>query len=120
MFDLQAAGTISLDFPWLKYGLMPILGGTQRLPRLCGIELAAQMLLQAEKVTVEEAAASGSFEVKDHGLSGAAVEWVQSPSKARTTLGQNSAGTFVGLFSTVVEPSTPPKDLSQAPPPRHS
>jgi len=47
-----SVGTISLDFPWLKYGLMPILGGTQRLPRLCGIELAARLLLQAEKVSV--------------------------------------------------------------------
>jgi len=42
-------GTICLDFPWLKYGLMPILGGTQRLPRLCGIEWAARLLLEAEK-----------------------------------------------------------------------
>src|SRR5580692_5327430 len=38
---LANAGTIRLDLSWLKYGLMPVLGGTQRLPRLCGIESAA-------------------------------------------------------------------------------
>jgi len=80
-----SVGTISLDFPWLKYGLMPILGGTQRLPRLCGIELAAQMLLQAEKVTASEAAASGLFEVKDHDLSGAAMEWARTHPKPGQT-----------------------------------
>ena len=36
--------TIKLGFPWLKYGLMPIVGGSQRLPRLCGIGLAARMV----------------------------------------------------------------------------
>src|ERR1700730_480509 len=48
-------GTICLDFPWLKYGLMPILGGTQRLPRLCGIEWAARLLLEAEKMSLTDA-----------------------------------------------------------------
>ena len=69
------AGTISLDFPWLKYGLMPILGGTQRLPRLCGIELAARLLLGGEKVSVSECAGSALFEVKDCNLAEAAAEW---------------------------------------------
>jgi 3-hydroxyacyl-CoA dehydrogenase/enoyl-CoA hydratase/3-hydroxybutyryl-CoA epimerase len=70
-------GTISLDFPWLKYGLMPVLGGTQRLPRLCGIELAARLLLQAEKVSVSEAVAAGLFEVKGQSLPEAAIEWAE-------------------------------------------
>ncbi len=69
-----SVGTISLDFPWLKYGLMPVLGGTQRLPRLCGIELAARLLLQAEKVSVSETVVSGLFEVKGQNLSEAAIE----------------------------------------------
>src|SRR5271165_5871042 len=46
--------TIKLGFPWLKYGLMPILGGTQRLPRLGGIGLAARILLQGESVAAAE------------------------------------------------------------------
>src|SRR5260370_7405697 len=51
--------TIKLGFPWLKYGLMPIVGGTQRLPRLCGIGLAARMLLQGERVVAAQGAAAG-------------------------------------------------------------
>jgi 3-hydroxyacyl-CoA dehydrogenase/enoyl-CoA hydratase/3-hydroxybutyryl-CoA epimerase len=68
-------GASRLDFPWFKYGLMPVLGGTQRLPRLCGIEWAARLLLEAEKVEVAEVAASGSFEVTDRNLLEIAAEW---------------------------------------------
>jgi 3-hydroxyacyl-CoA dehydrogenase / enoyl-CoA hydratase / 3-hydroxybutyryl-CoA epimerase len=74
-------GTIRLHYPWLKYGLMPILGGTQRLPRLCGIELAARLLLEAGKVSISEMAAAGLFEVKDHPLPEAAVEWAEAHPK---------------------------------------
>jgi 3-hydroxyacyl-CoA dehydrogenase/enoyl-CoA hydratase/3-hydroxybutyryl-CoA epimerase len=77
-----SVGTISLDFPWLKYGLMPILGGTQRLPRLCGIELAARLLLQAEKVSISDEVASDLLEVTDHRLSEAAMEWAQGHPKS--------------------------------------
>jgi 3-hydroxyacyl-CoA dehydrogenase/enoyl-CoA hydratase/3-hydroxybutyryl-CoA epimerase len=77
-----SVGTISLDFPWLKYGLMPILGGTQRLPRLCGIELAARLLLQAEKVSVSDEVASDLFQVTDRRLSEAAMEWAQARPKS--------------------------------------
>ena len=73
-----AMGTISLDFPWLKYGLMPILGGTQRLPRLSGFELAARILLQAEKVSVLETVASGLFQLADKNLLEAAIEWTET------------------------------------------
>jgi 3-hydroxyacyl-CoA dehydrogenase / enoyl-CoA hydratase / 3-hydroxybutyryl-CoA epimerase len=74
-------GTIRLDYPWLKYGLMPILGGTQRLPRLCGIELAARLLLEARKVSFSEMAAPELFEVKDHPLPEAAVRWAEAHPK---------------------------------------
>jgi 3-hydroxyacyl-CoA dehydrogenase / enoyl-CoA hydratase / 3-hydroxybutyryl-CoA epimerase len=76
-----SAGTIRLNFPWPKYGLMPILGGTQRLPRICGIEMAARLLLQAEKVSVWEGAASGLFEVRDQSLPEAAMEWAEAHPK---------------------------------------
>jgi 3-hydroxyacyl-CoA dehydrogenase / enoyl-CoA hydratase / 3-hydroxybutyryl-CoA epimerase len=64
-----------LDFPWFKYGLMPVLGGTQRLPRLCGIEWAARLLLEGGKVDVSEVATSGLFEVTDRNLLEIAAEW---------------------------------------------
>ncbi|MEA3162722.1 MAG: 3-hydroxyacyl-CoA dehydrogenase / enoyl-CoA hydratase / 3-hydroxybutyryl-CoA epimerase, partial [Verrucomicrobiota bacterium] len=68
-------GASKLDFPWLKYGLMPVLGATQRLPRLCGIEWAGRLLLEAEKVNVSEVAASGLFEVANRNLLEIAAEW---------------------------------------------
>jgi 3-hydroxyacyl-CoA dehydrogenase/enoyl-CoA hydratase/3-hydroxybutyryl-CoA epimerase len=69
---------IELGFPWLKYGLMPILGGTQRLPRLCGIEFAARMLLTGERVTASETAPSGLISWKDDSLPEAALEWTKA------------------------------------------
>ena len=76
-----SSGKIRLDFPWLKYGLMPILGGTQRLPRLCGIEMAARLLLQAERMSVSEVVGSGLFELKNHRLAKAAAEWAEAHPK---------------------------------------
>ena len=74
---------IELGFPWLKYGLMPILGGTQRLPRLCGIEFAARMLLTSERVTATEAAPSGLISWKDDSLAEAALDWVKAHPKPK-------------------------------------
>jgi 3-hydroxyacyl-CoA dehydrogenase / enoyl-CoA hydratase / 3-hydroxybutyryl-CoA epimerase len=74
---------IKLGFPWLKYGLMPIVGGTQRLPRLCGFDLAARMLLQGECVAVEEVAASGLIELRHESLPEAALEWTKTHSEPR-------------------------------------
>jgi 3-hydroxyacyl-CoA dehydrogenase / enoyl-CoA hydratase / 3-hydroxybutyryl-CoA epimerase len=85
-----SVGTITLDFPWLKYGLMPILGGTQRLPRLSGIELAARLLLQAEKVSVSDEMATDLFQVTDHRLSEAAMEWAQAHPKSGQPWDQGS------------------------------
>jgi 3-hydroxyacyl-CoA dehydrogenase / enoyl-CoA hydratase / 3-hydroxybutyryl-CoA epimerase len=90
-------GTTTLDFPWLKYGLMPILGGTQRLPRLCGVELAARLLLNAEKVNVAAEAALGLFEVTGQGLLEAAAEWVADHPKPRQvwdSVSQESLSTY--------------------------
>jgi 3-hydroxyacyl-CoA dehydrogenase/enoyl-CoA hydratase/3-hydroxybutyryl-CoA epimerase len=67
--------SLKLGFPWLEYGLMPVLGATQRLPRLCGIEFAAGMLLRAKSVTTAEAAAAGLLEIVNEDLVQAALEW---------------------------------------------
>ena len=85
---LASAGTIRLDLSWLKYGLMPVLGGTQRLPRLCGIESAAAILFQSEKMNLSEEAAAGLFVVTHQSLPQAAMEWVDSNPKRRQTWDQ--------------------------------
>jgi 3-hydroxyacyl-CoA dehydrogenase / enoyl-CoA hydratase / 3-hydroxybutyryl-CoA epimerase len=79
---LASPGTIRLGFPWLKYGLMPVLGGTQRLPRLCGIELAAAILFQSERMNLSEEAAAGLFVVTQKGLPQAAMAWVNANPKS--------------------------------------
>jgi 3-hydroxyacyl-CoA dehydrogenase / enoyl-CoA hydratase / 3-hydroxybutyryl-CoA epimerase len=75
--------TIKFGFPWLRYGLMPIVGGTQRLPRLCGISLAARILLQGENVAAAEIAAAGLIELRKGSLSEAALEWTKTHSAPR-------------------------------------
>jgi len=74
---------VELGFPWLEYGLMPLLGGTQRLPRLCGIGFAARMLLMGERLTASEAASSGLVGLKDDRLPEAALEWAKAHPEPR-------------------------------------
>src|SRR5262245_57827864 len=68
-------GKVSQCFPWNKYGLMPLLGGTQRLPRLVGIELASRILLQGEVLTIAQLVASGLFNLADGEIHKSATEW---------------------------------------------
>jgi 3-hydroxyacyl-CoA dehydrogenase/enoyl-CoA hydratase/3-hydroxybutyryl-CoA epimerase len=70
-----SGGNVSLRFPWNRYGLMPVLGGTQRLPRLVGIELASRILLQGESLTISELAESGLFCLADGDMRKSAMEW---------------------------------------------
>jgi 3-hydroxyacyl-CoA dehydrogenase/enoyl-CoA hydratase/3-hydroxybutyryl-CoA epimerase len=93
---LASAGTIRLDLPWLKYGLMPVLGGTQRLPRLCGIERAAAILFRSEKMILSEESAEGLFAMTHQSLPEAAIEWVKSNPKP----GQPWDGSFQELSAT--------------------
>ncbi len=78
------SGNIELGFPWLKYGLMPVAGGTQRLPRLCGVGFAAQVLLRGESVTGAESAAAGLTELRHPDLlTEAALEWTKAHPQPR-------------------------------------
>ncbi len=57
-FRIAAPGT-KLALPEIKLGLIPGAGGTQRLPRLAGMETAAAMILSGDPITAEAARASG-------------------------------------------------------------
>jgi 3-hydroxyacyl-CoA dehydrogenase / enoyl-CoA hydratase / 3-hydroxybutyryl-CoA epimerase len=50
---------VQLGLPEAKLGLLPGAGGTQRLPRLVGLERALPMLLRGDAVTAAEAVAIG-------------------------------------------------------------
>jgi 3-hydroxyacyl-CoA dehydrogenase len=57
-FRLAAPGT-RLGLPEIKLGLMPGAGGTQRLPRLVGIEKALDMILSGNPIPAKDALAHG-------------------------------------------------------------
>src|ERR1044071_7111017 len=57
-FRVAAAGT-RLGLPEIKLGLIPGAGGTQRLPRLVGIEKALPMILSGEPIPAKDALAAG-------------------------------------------------------------
>jgi 3-hydroxyacyl-CoA dehydrogenase len=60
VFDYRCAlGSAKLGLPEIKLGLMPGGGGTQRLPRLIGIEAAAEMILSGDAVGAGKAKALG-------------------------------------------------------------
>jgi 3-hydroxyacyl-CoA dehydrogenase / enoyl-CoA hydratase / 3-hydroxybutyryl-CoA epimerase len=67
-----------LEFPLVEYGLMPILGGTQRLPRICGIEFALGMLLTGRTITTGEAAGAGLLQINDKDLVKSALVWAEA------------------------------------------
>ena len=46
-------------FPEVKLGLLPGAGGTQRVPRLAGLEVAIELITGGEQITATKAAAAG-------------------------------------------------------------
>jgi 3-hydroxyacyl-CoA dehydrogenase len=57
-FRVAAAGT-RLGLPEIKLGLIPGAGGTQRLPRLVGLEKAMPMILSGDPISAKDALAAG-------------------------------------------------------------
>ena len=57
-FRVASPGT-RLGLPEIKLGLIPGAGGTQRLPRLVGIEKALDMILSGNPIPVKDALANG-------------------------------------------------------------
>jgi len=77
-FRLAAPGT-RLGLPEIKLGLIPGAGGTQRLPRLIGIERALPMILSGEPIGAQEALRIGLVDAIVEGdLIGAAVDFARA------------------------------------------
>lgn len=63
---IAAAGT-QLGLPEVKLGLIPGAGGTQRLPRLAGVETAIQMAAGGERIGADPALAAGLLDRRAEG-----------------------------------------------------
>src|SRR5690625_3549972 len=72
---LSSSDHTSVSLPAVKLGLLPALGGTQRLPRLVGLELALDLLLSGRRLSAPAALESGFADALHHpeGLEAAAV-----------------------------------------------
>jgi 3-hydroxyacyl-CoA dehydrogenase len=57
-FRVAAPGT-RLGLPEIKLGIIPGAGGTQRLPRLVGMEMAMPMILSGDPIPAKDALAAG-------------------------------------------------------------
>ena len=54
-----AAPNTKVGLPEVLLGILPGAGGTQRLPRLCGVDMALDMMLTGKHVSAKEALSSG-------------------------------------------------------------
>jgi 3-hydroxyacyl-CoA dehydrogenase len=76
-YRVAAAGT-RLGLPEIKLGLIPGAGGTQRLPRLVGVEPALEMILSGEPIVAAKALALGLVDALVEGdLTAAAVAFAR-------------------------------------------
>ena len=88
-----AAPATSLGLPEVNLGLIPGAGGTQRLPRLVGVQKALDMIVSAKPVSAREALAVG---LVDHMLAGKdvlaeAVAYAQELASQRAVLRKTRA-----------------------------
>jgi 3-hydroxyacyl-CoA dehydrogenase len=73
-----AVASARLGLPEVKLGLLPGAGGTQRLPRVVGVEKALQMIVSGEPIGAEEARRHGLVdEIVDGDLTAAAVAFAE-------------------------------------------
>ncbi|HVO46452.1 MAG TPA: 3-hydroxyacyl-CoA dehydrogenase NAD-binding domain-containing protein [Steroidobacteraceae bacterium] len=71
-FRVATAGA-KVGLPEVKIGLIPGAGGTQRLPRVAGLETAVNMIVSGEPVAAADVAGSGLFDrIVESDLGGAA------------------------------------------------
>ena len=82
-----AADDVQMGFPEVKLGLLPGSGGTQRLPRLIGVQAALDMMVTGEPINRAKAESLG---LVNGGLGGAgatepALEYARGLIRARAT-----------------------------------
>ena len=72
-----ALPTVEVGQPEVKLGFIPGGGGTQRLPRLVGVELALEMIVTGKPIDAKRAHAAGAFdEIVEDNLLARAIKFV--------------------------------------------
>jgi 3-hydroxyacyl-CoA dehydrogenase len=85
-----AAASAQVGQPEVKLGLMPGAGGTQRLPRLCGLRMAMEMSALGEPVGAQAAFEGGIIDrIIEGDLIAGAVEFARSVNGPRRTRDRN-------------------------------
>mgnify|MGYP001005791049 CR=1 FL=1 len=77
---------IQIGLPEVNLGLIPGAGGTQRLPRLLGVQAALELIAQAQVLRAPKARAKGlvdALAADSEALHRAAAEWIAAHPKAR-------------------------------------
>src|SRR5262245_2175982 len=73
-----AAPNTRVALPEIKLGLMPGAGGTQRLPRLAGMDKALAMIMSGDPISAQEALACGLIdEIAEGDVTQAAVTFAR-------------------------------------------
>ena len=73
-----AAAAAQIGLPEVKLGLLPGAGGTQRLPRLVGVERALNMILSGNPVSARELAGTDLLDsTSDGDVAGAAIAFAE-------------------------------------------
>ena len=84
--------TARLGLPEVKLGLLPGAGGTQRLPRIVGIEKALSMIVTGNPIGAKEAAECGLVDALLDGVyPDAAVEWARNVTDRRRVRDRDDA-----------------------------
>ncbi|MDA0238976.1 MAG: 3-hydroxyacyl-CoA dehydrogenase NAD-binding domain-containing protein [Proteobacteria bacterium] len=96
-----AAPTVSIGQPEVKLGLIPGAGGTQRLPRLIGVEAALDAIVGGDPISAKKALELGALdEIVEGDLVARAIEFASTGPAPRPTgeindrLGASDAAVF--------------------------
>ena len=90
---------IKFGLPEVQLGLLPGAGGTQRLPRLIGIQAAAEAILQGKEFRANKAKQAGLVDelVADRdALMAAAKAWIAANPKAKQPWDEKGGGRIPG------------------------
>ncbi len=104
-----AWATARMGLPEVKLGLLPGAGGTQRLPRVVGVEKALSMIVTGNPIGATDAQAAGLVDaVLDGPYPGAAVEYARTVTDRRRVRDREdkleAARTDPGLIDRVAAP----------------